>query len=268
MAINNVSSGSNSFFLDQIQRKQDDNLEKLASGKKVNKAADAAAAQQIIERLSSESNAYQQSIRNAYDGISLSQVADGALQGIKDDAQRIRELTQQAGSGILTDADRKAIQSEISGLQQNIQDTIKNTEFNGKSLFTEDSEFSFQVGSGTGQSRSVNTTDLSSQLNDVFNIDVTVAGGVDSALQTLDDAIGTIGEQRGDLGATQNAFQSSINNLSTTNENVQAARSRLQDTDFAQATADKAANDILSQSTSAVAVQARQSQQSVLNLLS
>ncbi|MER2492208.1 flagellin [Catenovulum sediminis] len=267
MAINNISSGANANFLDQINRKQDTIFEQLSSGKKVNKAADAAAAQQIIERLSSESNAYQQSVRNAYDGISLSQVADGALQGINDDAQRIRELTQQAGSGILTDADRQAIQSEISGLQQNIQSTIENTEFNGQSLFTQDNEFSFQVGSGAGQSRSVNTSDLASQLSGLQNIDVT-SGNIDTALESIDSAIEFVGSERGSLGATANAFESAINNLNTTNENVQAARSRLQDTDYAQATADQAANDILSQSSNIVAAQARQQQESVLSLLS
>lgn len=266
MNVNNVSL-NNTNFLDQINKKQDNTLEQLASGKKINKASDGAAAQQIIDRLTAESNAYQQSSRNAYDGISLSQVADGALQGINQDAQRIRELTLQSGNGILTDGDRSAIQSEISGLQQNIQDTINNTEFNGQSLFTQDNEFSFQVGSGAGQTASVNTSDLASQLSGLQNIDVT-NGDLASSLESLDSALSFIGSERGELGAQQNAFESIINNLSTTNENVQSAQSRIQDTDYAQAASQQAQNDVLSQSSNAVAVQARQNEQSVLNLLS
>ncbi|MCU4674723.1 flagellin [Catenovulum sp. 2E275] len=267
MNVNGVSS-NNASILEQLNKKQDTVFEQLASGKKVNKSADAAAAQQIIDRLTAESNAYQQSSRNAYDGISLSQVADGALQGINEDAQRIRELTLQSGSGILTDADRQAIQSEISGLQQNIQDTINNTEFNGQALFNQDNEFSFQVGSGAGQKTSVNTSDLASQLSGLQNIDVTNGSDLTSSLESLDSALSFIGSERGELGAQQNAFASIINNLSTTNVNVQAAQSRLQDTDYAQAASAQAQNDVLTQSSTAVAAQARQNQQQVLNLLS
>ncbi len=263
----NGASSSGASILEQLNKKQETVFEQLASGKKVNKSADAAAAQQIIDRLTAESNAYQQSSRNVYDGISLAQVTDGALQGINEDAQRIRELTLQSGSGILTDADRSAIQSEISGLQQNIQDTIKNTEFNGQSVFGQDSEFSFQVGSGAGQKASFDTSGIGEQLSDLQNIDVT-QGDISSVLESLDSAIEFIGSERGDLGATQNSFESIARNLATTDENVQAARSRLQDTDYAQATAEQAQNDVLSQSAAAVSVQSRQSEQSVLNLLS
>ncbi|NTS75348.1 flagellin [Catenovulum sp. SM1970] len=267
MNVGGISSSGG--LLDQIQKKQEDNLEKLASGKKINKAADGAAAQQIIDQLTAESNAYQQSIRNSYDGVSVAQVADGALQGISQDTQRIRELTLQAGSGILSDGDRQAIQAEISGLQENIQSTVENTEFNGQSLFTQDGELSFQVGSGPGQTKSIDTSDLATQFDNLGlnSIDVTAPGGVDAALSSLDDISSLVGEQRGDLGATQNSFESIIGNLNTTNENVQAARSRLQDTDYAQATAERTQNDILSQSTISVASQANQQASQVLGLL-
>lgn len=269
MNLGGVSSGGG--LLDQIQKKQDSVFEKLASGKKVNKAADAAAAQQIIERLTAESNAYQQSIRNAYDGVSVAQVADGALQGVNEDAQRIRELTLQAGNGILSSGDKEAIQKEITQLKENISSTISNTEFNGKPLFTQDSELTFQVGSGAGQTKSISTSDLSSTLDSLglADIDVTQPGGVESALESLDSVINEVGSQRGDLGAVQNAFESSINSLTQTNVNVQDARSRLQDTDYAQAAAERAQNDVLSQSATAVATQSRQADSSaILNLLS
>ena len=119
-----VNENGVSSLLNQIQEKQTNLFEKLASGKKVNNASDGAAAQQIIDRLTSQVEGNRQAINNVYDGISLAQVAEGGLSNINDDVNRIRELTIQSGNGILTDGDRNAIQSEISQLQDNITQTI------------------------------------------------------------------------------------------------------------------------------------------------
>ncbi|AWB69047.1 flagellin [Saccharobesus litoralis] len=267
--MNNISTGTNTSFLDQIREKQEKNLEKLSSGKKINSAADGAAAQQIIERLTAESNAYQQSIRNSYDGVSLAQTADGALAGIGEDTQRIRELTIQAGSGILTDADRQAIQSEISALQGNIQATIEQTQFNGQSLFTGDNEFTFQTGSNAGDTRTIGTSNLAAQTASLGlgDIDVTAPGGVASAIVALDGLSEFVSLQRGELGAAQNAFESNINNLSQANENIQASRSRIQDTDYAAAASENVANNVASQAASIVAQQSNQNAGAVLGLL-
>ncbi|WP_017444771.1 flagellin [Gayadomonas joobiniege] len=265
MNINGVSSTQTLF--EQIQQKQDSNAEKLASGKKVNSAADAAAAQQIIERLTAESNAYQQSVRNAYDGISLAQTADGALQGVTEDTQRIRELTLQAGNGILNDADRQAIQSEITALQENIQSTLENTEFNGQSLFDREQSFVFQVGSDAGQTQSLDISDLSSSLSDIQNINVT-SGNIEDSLDALDSAAELIAAERANYGATQNALGSTINNLNTADINQQAARSRLQDADYASLTAQQAANQVQQQSALSITAQANQYQEQALSLLS
>ncbi|WP_111976499.1 flagellin [Algibacillus agarilyticus] len=269
MNFGSVTSGGS--FLDQIHKKQEDNLEKLASGKKVNKAADGAAAQQIIDRLTADSSAYQQSIRNGYDGVSLAQTADGALEGITQDTQRIRELALQSGSGIYSASDRDAIQSEISQLQQNIQSTIENTEFAGQSLFSGGGEFSFQMGSEAGQTQSIGTADFTQKYAElgISDIDVTntSGGGIAGAIEALDGLSEFVSAQRGDLGAAQNAFESAINNLATTNENVQAARSRIQDTDYAQVASENAADSIRGQAATAVASQARQQESSVVSLL-
>ncbi|MDP5132228.1 MAG: flagellin [Paraglaciecola sp.] len=262
-----LDSGSNSSFLQQIQQKQDSILEKLSSGKRINSAADGAAAQQIIDRLTSQVEGNRQSISNAYDGISLAQVAEGGLAGINEDVNRIRELSVQAGNGLLTDGDRKALQSEVSQLQQNISQTIKQTEFGGKSLLSGSESINFQVGANAGQKIGVQTNDVASGLSDILNVDLSTAQGAQDALAAADSAIDYVGNARTDLGATQNRFESAARNLSQADIDVSAARSRIQDTDYAQASAERASNDILSQASIAMQSSANQQRGQVLSLL-
>ena len=263
----NPQQGAGS-LLSQVQQKQESLLEQLASGKRINSAADGAAAQQIIDRLTSEVSGYRQSVNNAYDGISLAQVAEGGLSGISDDVNRIRELTVQAGNGLLTDADKQSIQKEISQLQDNIGQTIEQTSFNGKSLLSDSGSLNFQVGASAGQTIGVNTQDVAGQLDDILNIDITQPGSVEGALQAADAAVEFVGAARAEFGATQNQFESAARNLSNQEVNAAAARSRLQDTDYAQAASEQAAADVLSQSSLSVQAQANQQQGQVLALLS
>ena len=165
-----VSGESPSSQLQQIQQKEDNLFEKLASGKKVNSALDDAAAQQIIDRLTTQVEGNRQAINNVYDGISVAQIAEGGLSTINDDVNRIRELTLQSGSGILNDSDRRAIQSEITQLQENIVQSIEQTNFAGKSLLLDAGSHEFQTGANANQSISVNTQDVAAQLNDVLTI--------------------------------------------------------------------------------------------------
>lgn len=262
-----LDSSSNSSFLQQIQQKQDSILEKLSSGKRINSAADGAAAQQIIDRLTTQVEGNRQSISNAYDGISLAQVAEGGLAGINEDVNRIRELSVQAGNGLLNDGDRKALQAEVSQLQQNISQTIKQTEFGGKSLLSGAGNIDFQVGANAGQKIGVQTNDIAAGLSDILNVDLSTAQGAQDALAAADSAIDYVGSARTDLGATQNRFESAARNLSQADVNVSAARSRIQDTDYAQASADLASADILSQASTAVQSLANQQKGQVLSLL-
>ncbi|HBF71316.1 flagellin, partial [Alteromonas australica] len=242
--------------------------EKLASGKQVNDATDGAAAQQIIDRLTSEVEGSRQAVSNVYDGISLAQVAEGGLSSINDDVNRIRELTLQSGSGILSDGDRQALQSEISQLQDNISQTIEQTNFAGKPLLSEDGALSFQVGANAGNSVDIETQDFASQLSSVLSIDLTSGTSINDALSAADDAIELVGGAQGELGATQNALQSTARNLTQANVNAAESRSRIQDLDFAQATSQQAANDVLSQSALTIQAQANQQEGQVLALLS
>ncbi|MDO6691722.1 flagellin [Aliiglaciecola sp. 3_MG-2023] len=264
----NLDASNNSSVLQQLQQKQETLFEKLASGKRVNSAADDSAAQQIIDRLTTQVEGNRQAISNAYDGVSLSQVAEGGLSGINTDVNRIRELSVQAGNGILSDSDREALQSEISQLQSNISQTIEQTNFGGKSLLSEEGNIDFQVGANSGQRIGVATQDVAAQLDDVLNIDVSTSEGAEEALEITDNALEFVGGARADLGATQNQFASAARNLSQTDVNVSAARSRLQDTDYAQATADNIAAGIQSQASLSVQSQANQQQGQVLSLLS
>lgn len=263
----NLNTESNSSLLQQVQNKQESIFEKLASGKKVNSAADGAAAQQIIDRLTSQVEGNRQSVTNAYDGVSLTQVAESGLSGINDDVSRIRELSVQAGNGILNDADRQAIQAEVTQLQDNISQTIEQTEFAGKSLLSSDSNIDFQVGANAGQKIGVGTQDIAANLTDVLNVDLSTAQGAEDALVAADDAAEFVGAARADLGATQNQLESAARNLTESNINVAAARGRIQDTDYAQATADSASANILGQASISVQVQANQQQGQVLSLL-
>ena len=263
MQVNNESTS----LIGQIQERQNSLFEKLASGKQVNDATDGAAAQQIIDRLTSEVEGSRQAVSNVYDGISLAQVAEGGLSSINDDVNRIRELTLQSGSGILSDGDRQALQSEISQLQDNISQTIEQTNFAGKPLLSEDGALSFQVGANAGNSVDIETQDFASQLSSVLSIDLTSGTSINDALSAADDAIELVGGAQGELGATQNALQSTARNLTQANVNAAESRSRIQDLDFAQATSQQAANDVLSQSALTIQAQANQQEGQVLALL-
>jgi len=262
-----INSNGTASLLSQIQEKQESLFEKLASGKKVNDASDGAAAQQIINRLTSEVEGNRQAVNNVYDGISLAQVAEGGLSNINDDVNRIRELTIQSGNGTLSDGDRQALQSEITQLQDNISQTIEQTNFAGKPLLSEDGALSFQVGANSGNSVDINTQDIGSQLADVLSIDLTSGTSLEDALSASDEALETIGGARGDLGATQNSLASTARNLTQSTVNAAESRSRIQDLDYAQASSQQAANDVQGQAALTLQAQANQQQGQVLALL-
>ena len=257
-----------SSLLSQVQEKQESLMEKLASGKKINDATDGAAAQQIFDRLTSEVEGNRQSLNNVYDGISLAQVAEGGLGSINDDVNRIRELTLQSGNGVLSSGDRRAIQSEITQLQENIVQSIEQTNFAGKSLLLDAGSHEFQTGANANQSISVNTQDVAAQLNDVLTIDITSGTSVEDALNAADSALESIGGARGEFGASLNRLESTARSLIKGNVNAVEARSRIESVDYAQAVSERTINDIRSQASLTVQAQANQQQSQVLSLLS
>ncbi|MCL5255596.1 MAG: flagellin FliC [Gammaproteobacteria bacterium] len=263
-------------------------FERLSSGFRINSAADDAAGLQISNRMTSQINGLNQAVRNANDGISVAQVAEGALQESTNMLQRMRELVIQADNGVNGDAERKAIQEEIGQLRTEINRVAQTTEFSGQKILNgaDDSgdvavaakSFSFLVGStgGNGENISVDVSAMN-VANLGLTADITAGiGAIDvesdsftseQRLASIDAAISEVGAQRSSLGAVQNRFQSTIANLSNVSENVSAARSRIMDTDFAAETAQLTKFQITQQASTAILAQANQRPQAALSLL-
>jgi flagellin len=249
-------------------QKADSLLEKLASGKKVNSAADDAAGLQIIDRLTSELDAYQRGSQNGYDGVSLTQVADSAYGQIGESVAQIKELSIQAGNGALTDSDRQAIQGQITQLTEQINTIAEQSSFAGVNLLKDNGSIGINL--GNGGSIDVQTKDAQTDLNGLgLNaIDVTTQAGAQSALGALDGIIDYVGTNRSELGATQHRLDAGIRNNDNQFEQLAAARGRRQDADFAQLTSERARNDILQQSQIAIQGQSNLNRQQALSLLS
>jgi flagellin len=255
----------------------DTSFERLSSGFRINRAADDAAGLQITDRLTSQVQGLNQAVRNANDAISLVQTAEGALGETTTALQRIRQLAVQSQNGINSDADRLALQKEVSALKTEITRISTDTQFNKVDLLSGGFSASFLVGANGGQSISVNLS--AANLTGVtgsfsagglgVGSTATVANtaGASSVLAAVDGALSAIGGARADLGALQNRFQSTIRNLSNIAENVSGARSRIRDTDFATETAELTRNQIIQQASTTVLSQANQRPQAALQLL-
>ena len=251
-------------------------LQRLSTGLRINSAKDDAAGLAITERATSQLRGLNQAIRNAADGISVAQTAEGGLDGISSSLQRMRELTVQALNYSNTDADRSAIQLEIAQLKEEIQRVAVQTKFNTNALL--DGNFSgavFQVGPNAGETITISTvgnmqtSSLGTATKKIADVDVStiaLAGSTD-ALGAIDAALGTVTGARASLGAVVNRFEQTISNLRVTAENVEASRSRIRDADFAAETASLTRLQILQQSGTAVLVQANAMPQNVLSLL-
>jgi flagellin len=252
----------------------DNAFKKLSSGFRINSAADDAAGLQISNRLSSQINGLNQAVSNANDGISLAQVAEGAMDEITTALQRIRTLAVQSQNGINSAADRSALQKEVTALVAEISRIATTTQFGGTSLLNGSYSAKFLVGANGGQNISVNLSSNSlggkgfgASALSVSTLNISTADGASSAIAALDNAIKSIDGERADLGAIQNRFQSTIRNLSNIVENVSAARSRIRDTDFARETAELTRAQILQQASTTVLSQANTRPQTALSLL-
>jgi flagellin len=267
----NVSSLNASRQLFNSSLALDVSFERLSSGFRINKAADDAAGLQISDRLTSQIEGLDQAVRNANDGISLAQTAEGALVETTTALQRIRVLAIQSQNGINTSADRAALNLEVSALQAEINRIADTTEFGGLSLLDGSFSAQFLVGANAGQTISVNLSRTGGfGTSGLFNgqlVSVVTVGQSSAAIASIDAAISAIGNQRAEIGATQNRFQSTIRNLSNISENVSGARSRIRDTDFSVETAELTRNQIIQQASTTILSQANQRPQAALSLL-
>lgn len=253
-------------------------FKRLSSGFRINSASDDAAGLQISNRLTSQINGLDQGARNANDGISLAQVAEGAMEEITTSLQRMRTLVVQSENGINADKDKVAIQKEISALKTEITRVADTTKFGDKTLLNSASnategQFKFLVGVN-GDSQEYITVSLGNNSGGFtaasLGLDtVNVTQGTDGAdlLSAIDSAIETVDAKRADLGALQNRFQATIRNLTNVSENVSGARARIRDTDFAKETAELTRSQILQQTSQTVLAQANQRPQAALSLL-
>ena len=252
-------------------------FERLSSGFRINSAADDAAGLQITDRMTSQIQGLDQAVRNANDGISLAQTAEGAMAETTTALQRIRTLAIQSQNGINSEADREALQKEVDALRTEISRIATTTQFAGVDVLSGAFSAKFLVGANAGQTISVNLSAPALTRANVAGFSATGLGITsdnvlteDSAadrLTAVDSAISAIGGLRADLGALQNRFQSTIRNLSNISENVSAARSRIKDADFATETAELSRNQILQQASTTILAQANQRPQAALSLL-
>ncbi len=248
-------------------------IQRLSSGLRINSAKDDAAGLAISQRMTTQVRGMDQAARNANDGISLAQTAEGALQEISNNLQRIRELAVQAANGTNSPEDKQALQKEVQQLKDEITRVVDNTKFNGKQLLNASGTISIQVGANATANDKIDIqlnnikTALSGITGDSFTVSGMAAGSGASQLTSLDSALQKVNEARADLGAIQNRFSSAIANLQVSSENMAASRSRIQDADYAKETAELTRNQILTQAGTAMLAQAKSVPQNVLSLL-
>ena len=263
-------------------------IQRLSSGLRVNSAKDDAAGLAIAERMNAQIRGNNVAIRNANDGISLSQTAEGALGKIGDALQRMRELAVQSANATNSSDDRTNLNAEFKELQNEISRVVSGTTFNGTSLFTGSTSFAFQVGAGTtsndvvsvsrnqlsggtagtsGGTAASSAADAIARVTTASAITGTDGTASTNAIKDIDVALDKLNSERATYGAAQNRFESVIGNLQISVENISAARSRIMDTDFAMETANLTRTQILTQAGTAMLAQANQAPQSVLSLL-
>ncbi|MCP1290506.1 MULTISPECIES: flagellin N-terminal helical domain-containing protein [Chromobacterium] len=253
-------------------------LQRLSSGLRVNSAKDDAAGLAISQTLTAAIRGNNQSIKNANDGISVGQTAEGALGQIANNLQRIREIAVQASNGSVSNTNRSQLQSEVDQLTQEISRIVQTTQFNGTSLLSGGSVLTFQVGSSgaTNNQVSISSTDLTSasvlnsynsSLTNTGTVSVTTQGAASGALSSLDADIASISNIRSTFGAVQNRFDAVVANLQNYVENLTAANSRIVDVDFAAETANLTKNQILQQAGTSILKNANSLPQSALTLL-
>ena len=246
-------------------------MERLSSGKRINGAKDDAAGLAIATTMTSQVRGMSQGIRNANDGISLAQTAEGALSEVSNMLQRVRELAVQSSSGTYQTSDRDYMQSEVTALTEQISDVLTDTKFNGNTLFSTtagtDVTFDIQTGANSGETITLTSAAIDGTNISATALDVTTAALASTTIDNVDLALADVNASRAGLGAGQNRLESAVNNLTGNVTNLSDARSRIEDADYSAETTAMAKAQILSQASTAMLSQANQSQQNVLSLL-
>jgi len=268
----NMSSLTAQRALGTSQGSLSTSMQRLSTGLRINSAKDDSAGLAIAERMTSQVRGMAVAGRNANDAISLAQTAEGALGKIGESLQRMRELSVQSSNSTNSSSDRANLDEEYQALSKEVSRVIEGTKFNGNQLLNTGTAMSFQVGADnntTTDTIDVNLTDISTGAG----MAKALAGGITSASQALarmtnlDAAIDEVTSARSNLGSVQNRFESVVANLSTTSENLQAAKGRIMDADFAVETSNMSRAQVLQQAGNAMLAQANQAPQQVMSLL-
>ena len=279
----NIQSLNAQRNLNMSQASLSTSMQRLSSGLRINSAKDDAAGSAIAERMGAQVRGMNVAIRNANDGISLAQTAEGALGKVADSLQRMRELAVQAANASNSDDDKDSLDEEFGQLAQEIQRVLGGTRFNGQEILGADAgaqEFKIGANTTTNDSITVTTTNMTTDAN------ITAVAGTDNAgtgravidntattaaintvIDNIDTALDTVNSERATFGATQSRFDAVISNLQVSVENQSAARARIMDADFAAETANLSRAQILQQAGNAMIAQANQLPQGVLALL-
>ena len=252
-------------------------MQRLSSGLRINSAKDDAAGLAIAERMNAQVRGMNVAIRNANDGISLAQTAEGALSKVGDSLQRMRELAVQARNATNNTSDKDSLNKEFAQLQAEIQRVLGGTTFNGKAILGNDATaMTFQIGANTtsndvltiDSSNLTTATNITTVTGTASTIDSTAtAGAIATVIDNLDTALDRVNNERAVYGATQSRFDAIVSNLQQSVESQSAARSRIMDADFAAETANLSRAQILQQAGNAMIAQANQQPQQVLALL-
>ena len=277
MRINTNVAAMNTYSrLTAANTAKSNSLAKLSSGLRINKAGDDAAGLAISEKMKSQIGGLTQAKRNAQDGISLVQTAEGALNESHSILERMRDLAVQGANGTLTDNDRGSINKELKALHEELSRIATTTQFNTQSLFATKGakaakSFTFQIGANEKQNltvsiKSMDGTSLLGSALAKFELKAGAANS-DKMITYIDAAIQKVSDQRADLGAVQNRLEHTINNLTATNENLSDANSRIRDVDMAEEMMTFTKSNILSQAATSMLAQANAMPNSVLNLL-
>ena len=249
-------------------------MTQLSTGKRINSAADDAAGLAIATKMTSQIRGLNMATRHANDAISLIQTAEGATEAVTGMLQRMRELAVQSATDTYSSGDRALMQKEFSQLREEISRTATLTDFNGQQLLAAGSLLTFQVGANSGDTLTYSTTNLSAtielggtSIGDTGGASISIRTGAEEAITTIDTALDGLNSERARMGAMINRLGYAGDNLTNISQNLQSARSRIEDTEYASATRELARTQIIQQAGIAMLAQANQQPQSVLSLL-
>lgn len=253
-----------------MQRQQSRLAYQLATGQRINSAADDAAGLAISEKMRAQIRGLRQAQRNALDGISLIQTAEGAMNEIHSILQRMREISIQAANGTYTDSDRRNLNEEFQQLKEAVTGIARSSEFNTQSLLDgskDNKGIRLQIGPNAGDSIEFTINDMTAKGIGIGNLDISTAEGAQEAIDKLKDSIEYVSAERSKLGAIQNRLEHTISNLENYEENLTAAESRIRDADMAKTIMEYIKNQILLMTSQAILAQSMRTKRMQVYLL-